>query len=673
MSKQSKKIIGMSVCNPVDVDKDYLLYTVDYAGRLGFNHMQVIGPIHDSIKGNIDGMTPYRKYSQFDSTKNMDYVRYSIDAVNAACRRAKTYGMKMYQWHHELDLPTGFKEAYPEIVNRFGDVEVTHPMVKDFLENKIRDFFYTYPDMDGIILTLHETKIPLLKLKDQKLGKVERVKYVTKILFDTCEALGKELIVRPFASIEEDYVMMTKAYEEISADLVIMDKWTQFDWSLTMPHNAFFSKIKKNPLLVEADIFGEFFGKGHLPLMLKEHIAEKFTYCEGFAPAGYVARIDREGQIPFGGVNEVNIVIMNAYLSGKDVETEINRFFREKYGDAVAEVRAAMERTEDVLKKTIYTKGYYYSELSCFPSLNHSKNHFYFEMLREHYDIASNEWFIPRNWERGSLNELVAEKQAAVREADELYGRILRLEDKMEAEEYRKLWVKFTNLKLVTQIWERLLVTFRDYVRYFETFDDAYVTTFEQDVELLRGLKKTGVEVLGDAFYCLNCRKKLFDYVEAFTRDISESFAVERKATGALRADESLTDYIVCGGAMEGHRLQKEVNFSDTLVVDGELCRIPGNRMGMKWSSINAHGWFSYELKVKPQADNRISVVMGSAGDQLEVRVTIGETEYEIREKACGRKELTFPCAAEDSCSSVRIRFDKISGYTPCVYMIKVK
>ena len=34
--------------------------------------------------------------------------------------------------------------------------------------------------------------------------------------------------------------------------------------------------IQKNPLLVETDIFGEYFGKGRLPIMLKDHIKEKF-------------------------------------------------------------------------------------------------------------------------------------------------------------------------------------------------------------------------------------------------------------------------------------------------------------------------------------------------------------------------------------------------------------
>ena len=98
-----------------------------------------------------------------------------------------------------------------------------------------------------------------------------------------------------------------------------------------MPHNAFYNKIKNNPLFVEGDIFGEFFGKGRLPLMLKEHIGGKFDYCEGFSPRGYVARIDRAGLDPFGDVNEVNIHIMHAHLNQKDVEKEIDAFFREKY------------------------------------------------------------------------------------------------------------------------------------------------------------------------------------------------------------------------------------------------------------------------------------------------------------------------------------------------------
>ena len=58
---------------------------------------------------------------------------------------------------------------------------------------------------------------------------------------------------------------------------MIMEKWTQFDWSLSLPSNYFIRNIKKNPLLMETDLFGEYYGKGRLPLMLKEHIVRENT------------------------------------------------------------------------------------------------------------------------------------------------------------------------------------------------------------------------------------------------------------------------------------------------------------------------------------------------------------------------------------------------------------
>ena len=267
-------------------------------------------------------------------------------------------------------------------------------------------------------------------------------------------------------------------------------------------------------------------------------------------------------------------------------------------------------------------------------------------MMREQCDIASNEWFIPRNWDRGALPSLLAEKEWAVREAAKLCESLTLLQGKVEEAEYHKLWVKFTNLRLVTQVWKQLVVIFMDYVQYFETFEDSCAEKFRSDLEALLALKAEGVSLLGDAFYCLQGDDNLGqsnhgvpkDYIGEFVEEIRQSFDLEREAVLSVRNEPTLLDAIVCGGAMEGHRLQKEVNFSDTLVMDGELCRIPGNRRGMEWSSINAHGWFSYELRVSPQKENRICVVIGSAGDQLDVKITVGEEEFVIREKACGKK-----------------------------------
>ncbi len=674
---ERKIMKGISTLNPVDVEREYFLYTVDYAISHGFDHYQLIGPIHDGIKGNIDGMIFSKKYSRFNDEKDAEYVNYCLDVVNEGLEKLAAAGVKTYMWHHELELPYGFNKAFPEALNEYGDIEVTHPVVKDYLENKISDFFEEYPKMDGIILTLHETKVPLLKLKNQKLTPTERVKYVTEILYKSCKALGKELIVRPFASIEEDYEMMTKAYEEISPELIIMDKWTQFDWSLCLPDNRFYAKIKNNPLFVEADIFGEFFGKGRLPLMLRSHIVNKFAYCEKFSPVGYVARIDRAGLDPFGEVNEVNLVIMHAVLSGDDVDKRIDEFFLEKYDKAGAGVREIMENTEDILKKIIYLKGYYYSQLSLFPCLNHCKNHFYFEMMRDDWKIASNEWFIPIGWDRGTLDEVMEEKASAAREAKAALDKLTKMKGELEESAYNSLYTKFKNLELVSRIWKTLTDIFYDYAKYFEYGEEKYRVAFYNDLQALTTLNVEGKAALGDDFYCISGDSLVgagkYELIPILIEEIKESFRLESKAHAELEG-QGLYDYVLTGGASEGHALMKEVNFSDTLVHDGVLCRIPGHmrREGNSIKSmINAHGWFSYEIKVRPGEENEIVITAGGYDDRVDMRVTVGETVYDFNGDGSFNDYRISYRANGDECA-VRIRIDRISPDAPIVKSIKV-
>ncbi len=669
-------IRGISVCNPVDLDPDYFMYTVDYAIEHAITHIQFIGPIHDYIKGNIDGMTPYRKYSRYNDAKNQEYMKLCLEHLNIGCKKASEAGIKMYMWHHELDLPDGFSADYPEILNSDNDIEVTHPLVKDFLENRVEDFFAAYPYMDGIILTLHETKVPLLRLKNQKLDKVERVKYVTQILFDTCNRLGKELIVRPFASLEEDYEMMMEAYESISTDLLIMDKWTQFDWSLCLPHNKFFNKIKNNPLFVETDIFGEFFGKGRLPLMLRQHILDKFAYCETFKPAGYVNRIDRGGQDPFGRANEVNIDIMNACMCGEDVDAAIDACFERLYPGCGKEVRALMEPTEQILREVIWLKGFYYSELSAFPRLNHCKNHFYFEMMKDDYCIASDEWFIPIGWERGSLESVLEEKQHAVDAANAAYENLLSLKGKLDADAYDKLHLQFGNLKYVSILWDLMTKVFLNYTKYFEKRDNIYAVRMEEALEALLAANREAVALLGEDFYCqigtVYDTTELFDYVSNLVNEVRESFRAESAQIAAVEKEENLVDYIVCGGAIEGHKLQKEVNFSDTFIAGDTLYRIPGTGRGADWSAVNTHGWFSYEVAVKPNVENTIKILLGAhLCKDIDIKINLDGKEYTVSEKTDGNTlEYTIPYTSEKD--AVRIRFDRFTANTPCVHNIRV-
>lgn len=333
-----------------------------------------------------------------------------------------------------------------------------------------------------------------------------------------------------------------------------------------------------------------------------------------------------------------------------------------------------MEQTEEILKKTIYAKGYYFSELSFFPTLNHSKNHFYFEMMRSNCDIASNEWFIPKNWKSVPGELLLEEKAAAAREAEALWEKLLTLEGQMDVEEYRKLWEKFCNLKLVTAVWERFTGAMLHYARYFEDRNDTDVEALKNDLEALLELDCQGCALLGDRFYCRsNTGEFTHDStIENFVKELRESFRIERDFCHEIEKDSGIVDCILCGSAMEGHRLQKEVNFSDTLLQDGTLCRIPGNRRGLEWSSITAHGWFSYEIRVKPLCENAVIVRMAGTGGKLDVSVTVGTQCHIVSEEFSGCKDFTFLFRETEGNHTARIRFDKRSAAMPRILRVTV-
>ncbi len=110
-------IKGISVANPVDIEKEYVEKTVEYAISRGYTHFQFIGPIHNYIRGNIDGMTLSKKYAPFNEERDLEYIKLNTEVVNTALDKLHNAKIKSYMWHHELDLPTDFEKVYTVVLD----------------------------------------------------------------------------------------------------------------------------------------------------------------------------------------------------------------------------------------------------------------------------------------------------------------------------------------------------------------------------------------------------------------------------------------------------------------------------------------------------------------------------------------------------------------------------
>lgn len=669
----NKPIKGISVCHPVAVKEEYLIRCANYAIEHGFTYFEIGGPMHNPVKGNCDGMMLYRKYAQFNEGKDLKYVEYCQQAVNRVLDLLSEHGIKSYFWHHELEVPLGFDEAYPEIRNADGDVEVTHPRIRDFLEQKIEDFFYTYPKMDGLVLTLHETRIPLLKLKNQKLDKVERVKYVTEILYSTCKRLGKELIVRPFASIAADYDDFMNAYERVSPDLVVYDKWTKFDWSLIAPHNPFLARIKNNPLMVEGDIFGEYFGIGYLPILLKDHIKKKVEYCLQFNPRGFACRIDRFGHDPFGTPNEANLVALDAALDGRDVDEAVRAFFKQEYGEYAETVLRAMEGTEEIQIKAMHAQGFYnIHALSYFPAPGTMRwQHRYF---RDDYKPKPGTWQELAGFPGMNHEQVMADKEEAIRLSEEKLALIRTLEGKLEPEKYYSLYMRFLNQVLVARVWKQVARIYSGLARYFEYASQPHLEQVYSAMEELKRIDDEGYAALGADYYCeanSNYREGRRSKLQYLESELKHQIEMEVQTIEELRA-QNLCDFVVAGGFSEEHNIKNEPNFSSAVCLPEGICRSAGSTKGKKWSVLKAHGWISYDLKVRPGVEN--TLVVSGKGEEEHLRFDLaldGEQVARVSLDGEGFVEYTHKFIPAPGVEQVTVRIDRNSEYMPFIHTIK--
>lgn len=679
----SNVIKGISYLNPISVEEGYMKKCAEYAISHGVKHFELVGPTHSPIRGNCDGMTLFRKYSVFNEDKDVEYIRYCERVINETLDMIEPYGIKSYYWHHELEVPVKFDELYPEVLNERGDVEVTHPLIKDFLVNKIEDFFHTYPKMTGIVLTLHETRIPLLKLKDQKIGKVERVKYVTEILYETCKRLGKELIVRPFASIAQDYDDLMEAYEQISDELVVCDKWTKYDWSLVRPHNPFLARIK-NPLVIETDIY-EYFGKGFLPLMLKRHMIEKVKYCSQFNPRGYVTRIDRGGYTPFDTPNEVNLEIMDALLDGRDVDEAIDAFFRREYGEYADIVRSVMEDTEELQIKALHAEGKVLHWLSLFPPLFSMKGAY--RIFRDDFVIP--EAMLADGFTQFRIDVVMADKREAVEAIGKKLELVKTLKGKLDDDKYYQLYMRFKNFHIVAQIFEQLAYMYYCIARYFEHHDEEALPKIYKCIDIMRELDREGYEELGDDFHCevLSIKKgspfrtygigsdstdPRDSHVYLLDPILKTALDLEVAKDKELRA-ECPIDYVIPGGFSEEHNRRSEPNFSAALTMPDGVCRTAGSERGSMWSVVKAHGWFSYEVKVKPNTENAIIIEGKGQDGTLSIDLAIDGDMTRHSVSGDGILKITRTFTPKADAESVTVRIDRNSASLPFIYSVVIK
>ena len=75
---------------------------------------------------------------------------------------------------------------------------------------------------------------------------------------------------------------------------------------------------------------------------------------------------------------------------------------------------------------------------------------------------------------------------------------------------------------------------------------------------------------------------------------------------------------------------------------------------------------------MKPNATNTLIISAAGSDGHIDFDVTIGSDQREIRCIADGRRDFTFTFDT-DGQDTLRIRIDRVTGYTPFIYEIKIE
>lgn len=318
-----------------DLLEDYVRAALTRADDYGINTFE----LHDYIVGNrglVDAAVTYRDFPRLAAkdvlhyghetadraTRERDYTR-----LRRLARDIKGKGLKLNCWYHVLrDAPAELAAEYPEIR------DFDSGFYARYINGILREFFERVPEADRLTVTsLHET--PSVIASPGTVRKSERLGRLYTATYDACHAAGRELIVRDFIVRAEDFEVFWDVLSKLPPDVYVMTKEVLADWvHPDMPLNPFLARYRGRKLIVEFDLYGEYWGRLDIPACYPEYLHRRIREIRALEVYGAVGRVVHEDQRSaqfatiFDSPNEINCFAFARYLSRRLPWLEVGGF-----------------------------------------------------------------------------------------------------------------------------------------------------------------------------------------------------------------------------------------------------------------------------------------------------------------------------------------------------------
>jgi len=338
-----------------DYEMAYLRSVLERAPAYGINHVQLSHNICHFAEDILDD--PQRQ-----------------EHFRALARLAHRHGIKLYVWTHEI-------QNAPQRYRIDGRVNLDDEGLWDWLQDKYESLFRLVPELDGVILTFHETQTPVYKDTHVRssLPPPRRITRLLNVVHSVLAERGKTLYARTFVRHPQELSWLIEGIRSADAGVRVMTKVVPRDWHQFGLRNPAIGAFPGRVQIVELDPAAEYYGQGKVPYCFPGRIQRWLQDALQSGAAGAVARIDRRANHAFGSGNELNLYAFSRLLADPaEPLADIERaYLAARYGpDACEILLRVFRRTAKIIPGFYLVKGFYFlNRHSRVPELAYATSH----------------------------------------------------------------------------------------------------------------------------------------------------------------------------------------------------------------------------------------------------------------------------------------------------------
>lgn len=448
------------------------------ACQYGMNSVEINGRPGDGW--DVDWVIGFEKYAKVAELFPAGERKQRLALVEDLAKNAHDNLLEILVWSHELHLPPGFLELYPQARGVDYPVCLNSDFLHEFLRDKYREFFSGAPSVDGLVMSIAESgEFSLLTDRGCQCDRCrlmtphDRIKAVLNDAITVSDELKKQIVLRTFLTSwtpdldgHPEMETIRKAYTGLPGNVGILSKYCPIDF--------YGSEIADNPLigafpndsLVEFSLDVEWQGRTFVPVLTPRNFQRRIQHAAKKNCTGVVARVDfpfptMEPEPIFNHPNDFNAWYMGELLwdPAVDFDQTLLKWSRLKYGiESSSIISPALRKTEDITQGIFFALGQtvinYHNMIA---AVSFCDNSLWFTALSK-WDPSKREisktLFAP---DEELIRKARQEKRAAVSRANEALSEIHQAEGILPEVEFQRLRYGFEKLRDTAELWDSLL------------------------------------------------------------------------------------------------------------------------------------------------------------------------------------------------------------------------